>query len=117
MTIEIAHPDTWVQVNYNTANLSCLFLEIDGKKGWRLPTMEEADLIEEVSIQYDDFGKEALEWFRPNVVTTGDTLAAFYEFWFPMRVTNYSPEFWTSEAADHEHLDDDIACMIAVRDV
>ena len=41
MNFEIAPKSTEIRANWDNARLYCMFLEIDGKKGWRLPTKEE----------------------------------------------------------------------------
>ena len=40
-TVEIAPKSTEIRVNWDNARLYCFALRIDGKTGWRLPTMEE----------------------------------------------------------------------------
>ena len=39
--IEVAPKETEIMANWDEANLYCTFLEVDGKKGWRLPTTDE----------------------------------------------------------------------------
>jgi hypothetical protein len=38
-------PSTTVNMNYEQAQMYCLFLEHNGKKGWRLPTLEEVEHV------------------------------------------------------------------------
>jgi hypothetical protein len=45
MNFEIAPKETEIQANWDDARLYCLFLNIDGAVGWRLPTKEELDYI------------------------------------------------------------------------
>ena len=43
--IEIAPKSTEIKVNWYDAKLYCFTLTIDGKTGWRLPTVEELKLF------------------------------------------------------------------------
>jgi formylglycine-generating enzyme required for sulfatase activity len=45
MNFEVAPKTTEIQATWDEAVMYCFFLEIDGKKGWRLPTKEELDYI------------------------------------------------------------------------
>lgn len=45
MTFEIAPKSTETHSSWDEANLYCMFLEVGGKKGWRLPTKEELKVI------------------------------------------------------------------------
>lgn len=45
MKFEIAPKETEIQANWDDAKLYCSSLNIDGKKGWRLPTKEELNTI------------------------------------------------------------------------
>jgi hypothetical protein len=45
MNIEIAPKETEIQATWDNAMMYCLFLEIDGKTGWRLPTLSELNDI------------------------------------------------------------------------
>ena len=45
MTFEIAPKSTEIQTNWYTAISYCFSLRIDGKSGWRLPTIEELNAI------------------------------------------------------------------------
>lgn len=47
MNIEIAPKETEIQANWEDARLYCFSLNIDGKTGWRLPTMNELFYISE----------------------------------------------------------------------
>ena len=51
MNFEIAPKSTEVRLNWNDAHLYCFTLNIDGKTGWRLPTINE--LIEIYYSQHD----------------------------------------------------------------
>ena len=44
---EIAPKQTEIKATWDEAKLYCMFLDIDGKKGWRLPTKEELNEIYE----------------------------------------------------------------------
>lgn len=45
MNFEIAPKSAEIKSNWYEANLYCMFLEVDEKKGWRLPTLEELNVI------------------------------------------------------------------------
>jgi hypothetical protein len=45
MKFEVAPKETEIQANWNDARLYCLFLEVSGETGWRLPTKEELNQI------------------------------------------------------------------------
>ena len=51
MKFEIAPKETEIEANWYDARLYCFTLNIDGKVGWRLPTLEELHKIYE--IQHD----------------------------------------------------------------
>jgi hypothetical protein len=53
MNFEIAPKETEIQANWDDANLYCFSLNIDGKTGWRLPHLNELDLIYQTE---NDFG-------------------------------------------------------------
>ena len=46
--IEIAPKDYWIHCTYAEAILYCFLLEIDNKKGWRLPTSLEGWCLREI---------------------------------------------------------------------
>lgn len=46
--IELSPPVTDVRLNWDDANLYCFSLNIDGKTGWRLPTLDEIMDISQV---------------------------------------------------------------------
>ena len=41
MNFEVAPKETAIKANWYDAKIYCTFLEVAGKKGWRLPTREE----------------------------------------------------------------------------
>ena len=41
MNFEVAPKETAIKANWYDAKIYCTFLEVAGKKGWRLPTIEE----------------------------------------------------------------------------
>ena len=45
MTLEVSAPEYWKELNYQNAKLYCFALNIEGKTGWRLPTIEELKTI------------------------------------------------------------------------
>jgi|694.fasta_scaffold00172_96 hypothetical protein len=45
ITIDIAPKSTEIKADWTEANLYCSFLEIDGHRDWRLPTLEELTQI------------------------------------------------------------------------
>ena len=45
MTFEVSAPEYWKELNYQNAKLYCFALTIEGKTGWRLPTVEELKTI------------------------------------------------------------------------
>lgn len=42
-----AAPKTIAPMNYTQAQMYCLFLEHNGKKGWRIPSIKELEYIEQ----------------------------------------------------------------------
>ena len=53
MNFEIAPKSTEIQATWDNAILYCTFLEVDGKRGWRLPTKEELNQIYESNNDYE----------------------------------------------------------------
>jgi formylglycine-generating enzyme required for sulfatase activity len=45
MNFEVAPKTTEIQATWYNAQMYCLFLNVNGKTGWRLPTKEELDYI------------------------------------------------------------------------
>jgi hypothetical protein len=45
MKFEVAPKETEIQANWDDAKMYCLFLEVSGETGWRLPTKEELNQI------------------------------------------------------------------------
>lgn len=54
MNFEIAPKETEIRANWDNARLYCTFLEVDGKRGWQLPTKEE---LNEIYNSDNDFEK------------------------------------------------------------
>jgi formylglycine-generating enzyme required for sulfatase activity len=54
MKFEISPKSTEIQANWDDAKFYCFFLSIDGKTGWRLPTIEE---LTEINDSENDFSK------------------------------------------------------------
>jgi len=59
MNFEIAPKETEITANWDNARLYCMFLEIDGKTDWRLPTMEE---LIEIYESVNDFVHSNYYW-------------------------------------------------------
>ena len=53
MNFEIAPKSTETRLNWFDAKLYCFALDIDGKTGWRLPTMTELNVIYESDNDFD----------------------------------------------------------------
>jgi len=66
MKFEIAPKSTEIKENLDNAKLFCLFLEIDGKRDWRLPTKEELD---DIYKSENDFEKS---WYWSSTKDNGD---------------------------------------------
>jgi len=56
MNIEIAPKTTEIQATWYNAQMYCLFLNVNGKTGWRLPTMSELHEIYESDNDLDGYG-------------------------------------------------------------
>jgi hypothetical protein len=56
MNFEIAPKSTEIQANWYDARLYCFALNIDGKTGWRLPTLEELNEIYESENDFEKWG-------------------------------------------------------------
>jgi len=66
MNFEIAPKSTEIQATWDNAILYCTFLEVDGKRGWRLPTKEELNEIYELE---NDFEKK---WYWSGTDNSGN---------------------------------------------
>lgn len=53
MNIEIAPKETEILSNWHDAKLHCSSLTVDGKTGWRLPTLEELNQIYESNNDFE----------------------------------------------------------------
>jgi hypothetical protein len=59
VNFEIAPKSTEIEANWDDARLYCFALIIDGKTGWRLPTIEELITIYQSK---NDFQKDGCYW-------------------------------------------------------
>ena len=101
--IEVAPSDFWkLNVTHSEAQLYCFMLQVDGKKGWRLPTQQEAD--EMVDMIHDTRDRHAHIDF--------EDLSEFSEYWADFD----SLGMWTHED-DINMLSDTICDAIPVRDI
>ena len=66
MKFEIAPKETEIQANWDAAKLYCFSLNIDGKTGWRLPTIEE---LAEIYKSETDFEQR---WYWSGTPTSTD---------------------------------------------
>jgi hypothetical protein len=66
MKFEVAPKETEIQANWDDAKLYCLFLNIDGVVGWRLPTKDELDLI------YKDDNDFSEDWYWTSTKFSAD---------------------------------------------
>lgn len=96
--IEIAPAEYCKIMNRSAAQMHCLFLEVDGKKGWRFPTFDEA--IE-----------------NNNGVVISDLIAALNSLLL-LDITRPSFGYWHQEDLDDPDLgdDDDLYWIVPVRD-
>jgi hypothetical protein len=65
MSIEISPKDYWKAMCRDEAQMYCLFLVIDGKKGWRFPTYREL-IGNESTYHISMLG----EWYEDDLVDT-----------------------------------------------
>jgi hypothetical protein len=104
MNFEIAPRDKWLaETPYDQGAMYCLFLEIDGKKGWRLPTNEEADMLVNIVDPGNDFE-------NPEVLPE---LEEFNSYWFDADHWG----FWTHEDTVDDYDLDELFTAIPVRDI
>lgn len=66
MNIEIAPKSAEIQANWDTARLYCFSLDIDGKIGWRLPSLDE---LREIFHTENDFVRS---WYWSNIEFSDD---------------------------------------------
>lgn len=59
MNFEVAPKETEIKSNWYDANLYCMFLEVDGKNDWRLPTIEE---LHEIYQSKNNFTTDYYYW-------------------------------------------------------
>jgi hypothetical protein len=104
MNIEIAPRNKWLtDTKFDEARMYCLFLEIDGKQGWRLPTDEEADMLVNIVDPDNDFEHP----------TVPPELKEFNEYWF-----DDDWGFWTQGDIDGYYSDlSNELVLIPVRDL
>jgi hypothetical protein len=74
MNFEIAPKETEIRANWYDAKLYCFSLNIDGKVGWRLPTLEE---LEEIFLSVHDLEPDGY-WSS----TENDDGGAFVKYFF-----------------------------------
>ena len=74
MNFEIAPKETEVILNWDDARLYCFSLNIDGKTGWRLPTMEELFTLYQ---SRNDF-VESYYWSSTEFGTGGAWIQSFH---------------------------------------
>lgn len=55
MNFEIAPKSTEVRLNWFDAKLYCIALNIDGKTGWRLPTIEELNTAFKSGTDFENY--------------------------------------------------------------
>ena len=107
MNFEIAPKDKWLIASpYDHGLMYCLFLEHEGKKGWRMPTAKEADVLVNIIDPTEDAHKIAIP---PH-------LQEFNDYWFDTK----SWGFWTLEDnidKDPDDDDDHLFTVIPVRDI
>ena len=106
MNFEIAPRNNWlIDVPYDQGLMYCLFLEVDGTKGWRMPTTKEADILVGIVDPTEDEHK----------IVIPTHLEEFREYWFDMD----SFGFWTFEDNAYGEIDDDDHqfTVIPVRDI
>ena len=101
MNFEIAPKNTWLtDSHYAQGAMYCLFLEHDGKKGWRLPTANEANVLVSIIDPTDDEHK----------IVVPPHLQEFTDYWFDTETLG----FWTLENDNDE---DHQFSVIPVRDI
>lgn len=102
--IEVANSDYWkLNVTLESAQMYCFILEIDGKRGWRLPTQLEADSM--VNMIYDDHNHDHIDF---------DDLGEFSEYWSDFD----SLGMWTeSDVSNNDSEYTSICDVIPVRDI
>ena len=81
--IEIAPKSTEIESNWYDARLYCFSLNIDGKTGWRLPTVEELKLFYTLANDLKGWYWSADEY---------DDDRAYDANWISVLTTEYSPE-------------------------
>lgn len=107
MNFEIAPRNKWlIDVPYDQGLMYCLFLEVDGNKGWRMPTAKESDILVNIVDPTEDAHK----------ISIPPHLQEFNDYWFD----NNSWGFWTLEDnidKDPDDDDDHLFTVIPVRDI
>ena len=74
MDFEIAPKETEIKSNWDDAKLYCFTLNIDGKVGWRLPTIDE---LREIYNSENDFEKYWY-WSSTDGYNNGAFVQGFY---------------------------------------
>ena len=109
MNFEIAPRNKWlINVPYDQGLMYCLFLDVDGKKGWRMPTDKESEILVNIVDPTED----------EHTIDIPPHIEEFYEYWFDMD----SFGFWTFEDKtrdddDYDDYNEHQFTVIPVRDI
>jgi hypothetical protein len=102
MKFEIAPKSTEIQANWDDARLFCFSLNIDGKTGWRLPSIFELQNIYDAPNEYDfeylhywsstanDFD---YLYYWSSTATTWDSTVTAFGFNFMNQLSGQHPKF------------------------
>lgn len=110
MNIEISPPEYWlIHTTFDEGKMHCFFLEHAGKKGWRLPTNQEANHIVN---RVESNANLSPDFRSPTDIEFMDELI---EYWFTD--TDNSLGFWTIDDGDNDEIDENVTYdVIPVRD-
>ena len=73
MKFEISPKSTEIQANWDDALLYCFSLNIDGKTGWRLPTVEELNEIYQAENDFEE------TWYWTSIESSYSVQLAWYQ--------------------------------------